>query len=72
MDPANPSEKHKKGDTKLFLTLEKTVQDYIGTKLKNSHNGHKLQELLSVTMSIQYKTSYIGTTQMLQNDTKTT
>ncbi len=47
MDPANPSEKHKKGNRKLFLTLEKTVQDYIGTKLKNSHNGHKLRELVS-------------------------
>ncbi len=47
MDPAKSTEKNTKVKTKLFLTLENTVQDYIGTKLKNRHNGHKLRELVS-------------------------
>ncbi len=45
-------EKYKNQD-KLFLTLEITVQDYIETKLKNRHNGHKLRELVSRCPAIQ-------------------
>jgi hypothetical protein len=70
MDPANSIENSTKVKTKLFLTLENTVQDYIWTKLKNRQNGHKLRKLVS-PMSMQYKTSYIGAKQILQNDTRT-
>jgi hypothetical protein len=47
MDPAKSTEKNTRTKTNLFLTLEKTVQDYIETQLKNRHNGHKLRELVS-------------------------
>ncbi len=47
MDPAKSTENNTRTKTNLFLTLEKTVQDYIGTKLKNRQNGHKLRELVS-------------------------
>jgi hypothetical protein len=71
MDPANSIENSTKVKTKLFLTLENTVQDYVWTKLKNRHNGHKLQKLVSRCPCMQYKTSYIGAKQIPQNDTRT-
>jgi hypothetical protein len=47
MDPAKSTGKNTTIKTKLFLTLENTVQDYIWTKLKNCHNGHKLRKIVS-------------------------
>ncbi len=47
MDPANPSEKHKKSNTKLFHTLEKVAQYHIRAKLKLHYHGQNLEKLVS-------------------------